>query len=204
MAGVYPRTHGETKLGVGSTTGDGGLSPYTRGNLLYRFIYRGPIGSIPVHTGKPNPAYTSQDCSTVYPRTHGETFLLCKSSGFLQGLSPYTRGNPSRHFFNGISRGSIPVHTGKPLPIRGKGLGERVYPRTHGETPCDAGSCEICKVYPRTHGETSTPWRPRCAILGLSPYTRGNPPDWPSSATSPGSIPVHTGKPVQTYTYYAP
>ena len=94
----------------------------------------------------------------------------------MQGLSPYTRGNPelvdgetpsSRH------KGLSPYTRGNPcvpyLQIDG-----RVYPRTHGETLSEFAHLHPrLRVYPRTHGETR-----RGPLLDLR------------------SIPVHTGKPV--------
>ena len=72
----------------------------------------------------------------------------------MEGLSPYTRGNP-RHR-QAILRGlrSIPVHTGKPVAIL------RMF--------------AMWGVYPRTHGETLSQHKFLSFQVGLSPYTRGN------------------------------
>ena len=131
---VYPRTHGETnKLGA-TALGSEGLSPYTRGNQFwYTFLDR--FGrSIPVHTGKPPHPSRSRTTSRVYPRTHGETWTRIHVRSSRMGLSPYTRGNLFRLLFGICSRGSIPVHTGKPQINKMRICQKAVYPRTHGET----------------------------------------------------------------------
>ncbi len=50
---VYPRTHGETRANANAPTSCQGLSPYTRGNLMFFAILLTLYRSIPVHTGKP-------------------------------------------------------------------------------------------------------------------------------------------------------
>ena len=172
---VYPRTHGETETirAVGIT--EKGLSPYTRGNRADNRPRHLQVGSIPVHTGKPQSQLDLVCVEMVYPRTHGETSRMEMPRIFCQGLSPYTRGNLCVHFFHQVNIWSIPVHTGKPCRRRGHRWGYWVYPRTHGET------CE-------------TPLR-NVKRYGLSPYTRGNPTTHTGMIQSSGSIPVHTGKP---------
>ena len=54
MSWVYPRTHGETWRSIRLILIIRGLSPYTRGNPLHHWYDCHCIGSIPVHTGKPN------------------------------------------------------------------------------------------------------------------------------------------------------
>ena len=75
----------------------------------------------------------------------------------------------------GVSAGSIPVHTGKPI---GGGA--------------DAG---VDVVYPRTHGETIRLRAAGVTLRGLSPYTRGNLCHPMPGLVNGWSIPVHTGKP---------
>ena len=74
--------------------------------------------------------------------------------------------------------GSIPVHTGKP--------GRNGHRATRNE------------VYPRTHGETGIGIDVGLLDGGLSPYTRGNHSNRKDQAVVNGSIPVHTGKPLDT------
>ncbi len=155
-SGVYPRTHGETTPAFQGKKGLKGLSPYTRGNHTGATRKRMGCGSIPVHTGKPGQRQYRQHEHWVYPRTHGETTTGDLRLSHLMGLSPYTRGNHLRGHAECHIHGSIPVHTGKPIPAY----------RAGGQTG----------VYPRTHGETQAPPHFPSASPGLSPYTRGNPP----------------------------
>ena len=117
----------------------------------------------------------------VYPRTHGETRRCGTALGACRGLSPYTRGNLRPACFTSTKRGSIPVHTGKPIPS-------------------EAGNCDLW-VYPRTHGETLRRSLRRKASMGLSPYTRGNRVRLVHPARPKRSIPVHTGKPRKNHVY---
>ncbi len=70
---VYPRTHGETGPTAGLFSCTQGLSPYTRGNHSFTTWRKALLGSIPVHTGKPNSLRLWAVSPWVYPRTHGET-----------------------------------------------------------------------------------------------------------------------------------
>ena len=100
---VYPRTHGETCGSYAPSPSCQGLSPHTRGNLR---LFHHPVsylGSIPAHTGKPERRNLAsgrmlttsglsphtrgnRNCAAtellnpldrVYPRTHGETAIVC-------------------------------------------------------------------------------------------------------------------------------
>ena len=51
MVRVYPRTHGEYEYLGGGKSMVQGLSPYTRGIPLGKFLPLFQVGSIPVHTG---------------------------------------------------------------------------------------------------------------------------------------------------------
>ena len=132
-----------------------GLSPYTRGNPSLGTPPSAGTGSIPVHTGKPPHLAVARCHCRVYPRTHGETGIVDLPVLEGVGLSPYTRGNPGPSACQIQTKGSIPVHTGKPIEGLGFGTWEMVYPRTHGET-------SIWTSQPNP-------------LEGLSPYTRGNP-----------------------------
>ena len=135
-----------------------------------------PKGSIPVHTGKPQQLALFAFFLWVYPRTHGETIVSANTTSYSKGLSPYTRGNRLLSFGGNFSKGSIPVHTGKPEK--------------------DAREKEVDWVYPRTHGETILVVPVQRLTEGLSPYTRGNHRVVAIFIRCPGSIPVHTGKPM--------
>ena len=173
---VYPRTHGETYSKSRVMLFVRGLSPYTRGNLGSIANSANQLRSIPVHTGKPFQRQTCPMIRKVYPRTHGETSYTRKRKKTERGLSPYTRGNLLRRTAQYRRLGSIPVHTGKPIS-------PNIF-------------LIVSRVYPRTHGETQIKLRRDCPSQGLSPYTRGNPPADTRMPCCSGSIPVHTGKPV--------
>ena len=138
---VYPRTHGETNPVTWISKPRLGLSPHTRGNQLIDTGIPFTIGSIPAHTGKPSTGDGEELPGAVYPRTHGETSWRLSIGPTAWGLSPHTRGNLSdsrswtppsalglsphtRGNLRAIRRnsrlvrrdGSIPAHTGKPLP----------------------------------------------------------------------------------------
>ena len=184
---VYPRTYGET------STVRCGLSPH---------ILPPVIRSIPAHTGKPESVSLSVPEGSI-PAHTGKPVL----AGGQQGLSPHIRGNlmwrvyPRTYGETHVAHtgkrdhsGSIPAHTGKP----GRDL--TVWARAHtGLSPHIRGNPEVFPahgetgVYPRTYGET-LPHR-----YWVYPRTYGEPP---TGHAQVGSIPAHTGKPVQTYTSY--
>ena len=111
---VYPRTHGETGMFFPTSVSLAGLSPYTRGNHTKTPYPVVLTRSIPVHTGKPVCMVQLSIRDGVYPRTHGETRHSQAFKMHIKGLSPYTRGNHSEVKETLDSKGSIPVHTGKP------------------------------------------------------------------------------------------
>ena len=116
MSAVYPRTHGETILGIHTPQTIHGLSPYTRGNPKGAEKTITDPRSIPVHTGKPLRYAVNIYFPWVYPRTHGETIRTLCDTLNQRGLSPYTRGNRGVQAVQVSLIGSIPVHTGKPFP----------------------------------------------------------------------------------------
>ena len=97
----------------------GGLSPPTRGSLADATDIRGERGSIPAHTGKPEPGSRAAGEAGVYPRPHGEASIVARRFDWRGGLSPPTRGSHRGDNPQGISQGSIPAHTGKPFRSSG-------------------------------------------------------------------------------------
>ena len=172
---VYPRTHGEAARGGVASVAKMGLSPHTRGSPGGANSARIRRRSIPAHTGKPIRTPVVTMTSAVYPRTHGEAWDQASSDDQATGLSPHTRGSQIWRPAGQVERGSIPAHTGKPLP-----------------RPV---SVRPSRVYPRTHGEAQVPQGFDGAAQGLSPHTRGSRRDLPADAILGRSIPAHTGKP---------
>ena len=177
--GVYPRTYGGTmslKVKVSSSMG---LSPHIRGNRKARRNILLIQGSIPAHTGEPNHSHIMLITLKVYPRTYGGTMSCMQNISSIMGLSPHIRGNPGLCIGTFIGTGSIPAHTGEPS----------------NDYPADGRS----GVYPRTYGGTissSVHWANR---RGLSPHIRGNPLSPLAVFSSIGSIPAHTGEPVEAH-----
>ena len=111
---VYPRPHGEASASFCRRESVLGLSPPTRGSRLPPLADGHGGGSIPAHTGKPRWPGSLPPPTWVYPRPHGEAHLARRRRVDAVGLSPPTRGSPSRSGGNSTRRGSIPAHTGKP------------------------------------------------------------------------------------------
>ena len=172
---VYPRPHGEAvDLGLGLDPVQG-LSPPTRGSPLLAHRYERGRGSIPAHTGKPDCQVHVLARARVYPRPHGEAFMIASARSATIGLSPPTRGSLRCSHGRHGRPGSIPAHTGKPPRRLARREGPRVYPRPHGE----AGAHDPLVAW----------------FEGLSPPTRGSPCRGAAQRDGGGSIPAHTGKP---------
>ena len=172
---VYPRPHGEALMVLLVMGSISGLSPPTRGSLLFDGIGANLLGSIPAHTGKPLAARLSAQSSAVYPRPHGEAADRDRRECHASGLSPPTRGSHAGWRRQQDQLGSIPAHTGKPSTCRRRSGSAAVYPRPHGEASIRVSS-QLCS------GGLSPPTRGSLALLLLDlPLDR--------------SIPAHTGKP---------
>ena len=132
-------------------------------------------GSIPAHAGEPLSPSPPSPLAPVYPRPRGGTADFGADRTTVVGLSPPTRGNQLSPANPSAKLRSIPAHAGEP-------------PREF-RNPAD------CGVYPRPRGGTATE-RPQCRIVkGLSPPTRGNPPELQPPRPSGRSIPAHAGEP---------
>ena len=174
---VYPRPHGEAASGGGDRIYGRGLSPPTRGSHEAPPAQPTGEGSIPAHTGKPMMVPPTTWRITVYPRPHGEAMkrLACVSVG--GGLSPPTRGSRVNAECASRLHGSIPAHTGKPAQVTAQVSMAAVYPRPHGEAVRASDEARFNR--------------------GLSPPTRGSLGIVRVARAAPGSIPAHTGKPVE-------
>ena len=83
------------------------------------------------------------------------------SPGRVRGLSPCVRGNPGQVGHLQHPRGSIPVCTGEPVALNGKGPIKRVYPRVYGGTMDFLSVASTSSgLSPRVRGEPSKGRRP--------------------------------------------
>ena len=152
-----------------------GLSPFARGNHGHWLVVQRGGGPIPVRTGEPRPRTVSTGPMRAYPRSHGGTTGAKPQYPALSGLSPFARGNLDDSGAALNLAGPIPVRTGEPITAR----------------PC-AG---LSGAYPRSHGGTAVMALRMTAVLGLSPFARGNLTRLPPECQLPGPIPVRTGEP---------
>ena len=63
--------------------------------------------------------------------------MSLRRSALPHGLSPRVRGNPDGQSAQHVRRGSIPAYAGEPDDSDGVDVGDRVYPRVCGGTPCN-------------------------------------------------------------------
>ena len=190
--GVYPRTHGGTRIKEKANNPKLGLSPYTRGTIVWLFAIITKRGLSRTHGGTTSIWCEIALVSGLSPYTRGNRGYL--RYGCVQhGSIPYTRGNRYGGKPEGKGIGSIPVHTGEPKSKSHACLPLPVYPRTHGGTRIEHLSISVYGVYPRTHGGTILSSAICAYSEGLSPYTRGNLGFSLLCAHQARSIPVHTG-----------
>ena len=174
-ARAYPRSRGATIQSPASSVPTPGLSPLTRGNLLQHGDALLDEGPIPAHAGQPQSPRPPPETARAYPRSRGATQRAGHVTGDQRGLSPLTRGNPSRPGRRQKLRGPIPAHAGQPSA---QGMSQAIsgaYPRSRGATRAQAS--ELRRAY------------------GLSPLTRGNQAAAIWQGLADGPIPAHAGQP---------
>ena len=172
---VYPRARGEAFAIETRKAPKRGLSPRSRGSHQGQAAARHAPRSIPALAGKPLLATCRISCKKVYPRARGEARMDELDAAWPGGLSPRSRGSPSRASQATRIRGSIPALAGKPLS------GAPTMPGT--------------EVYPRARGEATSRTRTGLSPVGLSPRSRGSPAAGGVADLPPGSIPALAGKP---------
>ena len=174
---VYPRPRGGTSTRSAPTPTASGLSPPTRGNLLFAVQHPDNPRSIPAHAGEPIRFTRGRRQDRVYPRPRGGARSYGVQAGCIRGLSPPTRGNLVVRYVRCETERSIPAHAGEPN-------GSPFAPRA-------------LRVYPRPRGGTIHFLLGFRLSLGLSPPTRGNPGGRPCGEWGNGSIPAHAGEPTK-------
>ena len=175
LAGSIPTHSGEPSPADGSSIGGTVYSPPTRGNRGFRAKENPRPRSIPAHSGEPLCRADCHNLGEVYPRPRGGTMDILRTVGVRDGLSPPTRGNPTRTAASTARPRSIPAHAGEP----------RDKPSRHRRAP----------VYPRPRGGTESAYYPEMRRRGLSPPTRGNRRRGARADVRRRSIPAHAGEP---------
>ena len=172
---AYPRIRGGTKLLRLAVRQAQGLSPHTRGNLLFA-IMGGPYnGPIPAYAGEPPCVATGGLAPRAYPRIRGGTVWNGPAQKASSGLSPHTRGNLRKLIDLLKPLGPIPAYAGEPFRSRRRSSTPGAYPRIRGGTTLRLGLVE-CNT-------------------GLSPHTRGNRHSNGPRERVPGPIPAYAGEP---------
>ncbi len=150
---VYPRARGEAFEQGNEASFAKGLSPRSRGSPT---ATRGsPAGrrSIPALAGKPHSPPFMHRPAQVYPRARGEATIRWMPRAKARGLSPRSRGSPSRSGRRAPCCGSIPALAGKPSGSTLAHSFSRVYPRARGEAEgTDYSILEVDGLSPRSRG----------------------------------------------------
>ena len=170
---VHPRSRGEHRRWVVSSSRPSGSSPLARGtpytvartNLVLRFI-PARAGNTPMGRGWPAP-------STVHPRSRGEHAVTPHDREKRTGSSPLARGTQELRRFEADSGRFIPARAGNTFPGGAGRIGSSVHPRSRGE-----------------HGSIINLI---LLILGSSPLARGTPPTATPAAGRFRFIPARAG-----------
>ena len=171
---VYPRERGGDHPARQRLRKGAGLSPRTRGRPGVDFIYDIAKGSIPANAGETDSTRCAASRSRVYPRERGGDALTLDANARGEGLSPRTRGRPSRALALPTLRGSIPANAGETSARVLRGRTQRVYPRERGGDAGQRGPAHLC--------------------AGLSPRTRGRRKPLARIRQKGGSIPANAGE----------
>ena len=131
---VYPRLRGGTRASAKLLGHALGLSPPTRGNLIYQCMKLPADGSIPAYAGEPDDSPSFALDRTVYPRLRGGTLDGGYKEYDIAGLSPPTRGNRRGDTRLVADRRSIPAYAGEPVFFGRIAVADEVYPRLRGGT----------------------------------------------------------------------
>ena len=176
---VYPRLRGGSYPSALVAMFGQGLSPPTRGIRIRSCSNYTNVRSIPAYAGDPQTGAPYPAPTWVYPRLRGGSLGDLARQSRRQGLSPPTRGIPSRWRVATMRMRSIPAYAGDPSSSR-TFLGQR-------------------RVYPRLRGG-SAPGASRIPIIpGLSPPTRGIHLGTLFAVANIGSIPAYAGDPARRH-----
>ncbi len=154
---VYPRWRGEHGYRSDAVCRTFGLSPLARGTLLAVEITPQNFRFIPAGAGNTCSGAIFIRRRAVYPRWRGEHTVHAVIRRVFVGLSPLARGTP----------GGVPYSD----------RAVRFIPAGAGNTATTALQPQLVTVYPRWRGEHPVAPVVINAEGGLSPLTRGTPPD---------------------------
>ena len=172
---VYPRLRGGSYYRVSVWAHNPGLSPPTRGIHYLNAIARDIGGSIPAYAGDPNRAAALLRPVKVYPRLRGGSKPRIAVQHNRGGLSPPTRGILYPNSVTGGKPRSIPAYAGDPRSHLGLSIILPVYPRLRGGSYLgNSRSIVSSGLSPPTRGIPPNPVKPN-KVKGLSPPTRGIP-----------------------------
>ena len=153
LSPVYPRLRGGSTPSSAQNAAGSGLSPPTRGILIYQLPRLLWQRSIPAYAGDPVMSARNAISRAVYPRLRGGSLSYRRPPSQRGGLSPPTRGILILPVYRCRIGGSIPAYAGDPL---------------EGAVPVSG-----CEVYPRLRGGSAGIQRVIANGKGLSPPTRG-------------------------------
>ena len=171
---AHPRSRGENVNDYFVNYCVEGSSPLTRGKPMPRANCLVDLGLIPAHAGKtdkqPHPALSL----SAHPRSRGENPWTARSTRWVHGSSPLTRGKPNSPSPVNDYFGLIPAHAGKTFVFCVTSWGLRAHPRSRGENQ------KIAFLV--------------VASVGSSPLTRGKLMVRVAVELPAGLIPAHAGK----------
>ena len=175
---AHPRSRGENRRAVNTSSSAAGSSPLTRGK---RHEVRGQCGAsglIPAHAGKTTKAPQCDAQHWAHPRSRGENVALSGVIAKAEGSSPLTRGKRRWGKWTPPHGGLIPAHAGK--------------------TYLAGMSISVVTAHPRSRGENKNVFLETFKFLGSSPLTRGKPVSLTDRVRHLGLIPAHAGKTTET------
>ena len=188
----------------------------TENQISVSSSYTRRIGSIRAHARETQLHRRAAGLPTAYPRSRGGTLFPQSGQGAVKGLSPLTRGNPTRSRAARPAQRPIPAHAGEPYCVwhfycsilglspltRGNPRRNPHGRRRYGPIPAHAGDparkyhrTTKNRAYPRSRGGTYDVELKAPACVGLSPLTRGNRCQKIPMPFLQGPIPAHAGEP---------
>ena len=194
---AHPRSRGENASIGPPRPSDPGSSPLTRGKRSQARRHGVSGGLIPAHAGKTLTGSAARSIRRAHPRSRGENMLTRRSTTYLTGSSPLTRGKRRMSRGSAVEYGSSPLTRGKPRLCASMICRPGLIPAHAGKTGWTPDRACHRPAHPRSRGENA---RLACLsrrMVGSSPLTRGKPCRFFTVPASTGLIPAHAGKTTQ-------